>query len=138
MKALFTLLFLIALNVNAQTKLEINDCSNPDSACWVKPINSIPPPTSIRICPAKTMISKIAGVYKKIKKPMAITADYMCVTYEQKYIDCSQIVYYLGTDIVEEEIKITTHYNYEPYPGCHILGGCKRCMERSTYIELVN
>ena len=143
MKALLSLLFLFTLNVEAQTHIDLGQSAHcpphtKNPLCWEQPSEPVLRPHRLKFCTAKYVKSNILAVYEDVRIPQPAQAIFKCVSKEQKLFDCSKIVDLYGTNIIGEEVKITTQYHSVSHPGCHIIGGCQRCVEGSSYGQLNN
>lgn len=142
MKALMSLLLLFTLNVGAQTHIDLGQpahCSphTKNPLCWEQPIEPDPRSHNFKLCADLTLTSNIIAVYEDVRVPRPAQTIFKCISKEQKLFDCSKIVDLYGTNIIDEEVKITIKHFRISHPGCHIIGGCQRCVESSIYGELI-
>lgn len=116
MKAIMTLLILFTMNTYAQSTTEN----------WKKP--NFP----TKFCPVHNSCQIVSNVIEL----MGPKTKYICSSPQGTYFDCSAIVDYLGVNIEGLSVEVVTLYNAVGHPGCHIIGGCQRCVEGTSYAKL--
>lgn len=142
MKALLSLLFLITLNVGAQTHINLGQPAHcpphtKNPICWEQPSEPDPRSPDFKLCANLTLESNILALYEDVRVPQPAQAIFKCVSKEQKLFDCSKIVDLYGTNIIGKKVKVTIQHYRVSAPGCHIIGGCQRCVEGNSFGELI-
>jgi hypothetical protein len=136
MKVLLSILFLLTVNLHAQSSEEILNpgyCSpmSKNPLCWEHPSNPRVPP---KFCPSDETITTIAEVKETTDK--SDKAKFTCTSINNQLFDCSEIVDHYGYDIIGSEVQVITKYFALSHPGCHIIGGCQKCVEGYSYAVL--
>jgi len=136
MKTITALLFLLTFSAQSQSIVEtlIPGYCTPmtkNPLCWERPTNPHIPP---RICPSNKKCTTIKKVVETTGR--RAKAQFTCSDSTQKKFDCSEVVDLYGKDIVGFAVKVTTKFYAVSHPGCHVIGGCQRCVEGMSYAEI--
>lgn len=99
--------------------------------CWERPNN---PHIPAKICPSSSLCTSIEKVTETTGR--RAKAQFTCSDSQENSFDCSEIVDLYGKNIEGLIVKVSTNFYPVSHPGCHVIGGCQRCVEGMSFAEI--